>query len=337
MTSNYSQVKASGHLGHPLHDLNPVQLVEFGALNAPVAPSQTTRKSQQHPGRGTAYIWLVVGLALIAASAVKVHATDGYFSDGYGVKSQGRAGVALTETDDAFGGANNPATTVWAADRIDLGLSYFRPIRSAERSGATGPAAALNGKVTSSRDDFFVPEFGINHPLNSTLAVGVTVYGNGGMDTYYKPGQLNLGPGHSNLNLLAGPGALGVDLQQMLIAPNVSWKFAPTQSIGLAPIIGYQRFKAYGLGAFRALSQDAAALTDRGYDQSFGGGVRLGYFWNITPVLAVGAAYSSPVFFQTFDKYRGLFAGNGSFDIPQNVGAGVGWQALAKLRLSVDY
>jgi len=339
MISNKNPLKVSGIIGHPLHDLIPTQMVEFGLLTASTGSSisQRPKPNQRHQTRSTQNIWLVVGLALIAASAVTVQATDGYFSDGYGVKSQGRAGVALTETDDAFGGANNPATTVWAADRLDLGLSYFRPIRSAERTGATGPAAALNGKVTSSRDDFFVPEFGINHPLNSNLAVGVSVYGNGGMDTYYKPGQLNLGPGHNNLNLLAGPGALGVDLQQMLIAPNVSWKFTPNQSVGLAPIIGYQRFKAYGLGAFSALSQDSGALTDRGYDQSFGGGVRLGYFWNITPVLAVGAAYSSPVFMQRFEQYKGLFAGNGSFDIPQSVGGGVGWQALAKLRLSVDY
>ena len=337
MNSDYPLVKASGILGHQLHDLNPAQMLEFGVLATGASVVFDSQKNIRQPHQLASKLLRVVGLVLIAATAATGYATDGYFSDGYGVKSQGRAGVALTETDDAFGGANNPATTVWAADRLDTGISYFRPIRSADRTGATGPAAALNGRVTSIHDDFFVPEFGFKHALSRDVAVGVTVYGNGGMDTYYNPGQLNLGPGHSGLNLLAGPGALGVDLQQMLVAPTVAWKITPNQSVGLSPIIGYQRFKAYGISAFGGLSQDPTALTDRGYDQAFGGGVRVGYFWNITPVVAVGAAYSSPVFFQTFDKYRGLFAGNGSFDIPQNVGAGVGWQALPSLRLSVDY
>ena len=272
-------------------------------------------------------IWRGALLALAIMSAATSHATDGYFSDGYGIKSQGRAGVALTETDDAFGGANNPAAIVWATDRIDGGISYFRPIRSAERTGG-GPA---DGQVTSGRDDFFIPEFAFKRALNNDIAVGLSLYGNGGMNTFYKDGIL--GPN----NILFGPGHLGVDFTQLFVAPTIAWKFAPTQSIGLTPLIGYQRFKAYGLSAFSPLSQDPAALTDRGYDQAFGVGVRLGYLWNITPVLSVGAEYASPVFFQRFEKYQGLFAGSGAFDTPQNLGVGFGWQALPALRLGVDY
>lgn len=288
-------------------------------------------------GRVAVAFFRGIVLGLVVANAVTVYATDGYFSNGYGIKSKGRAGVSLTTTDDAFGGANNPATITWAADRVDLGLDWFRPIRDAERTGAAGPAAALNGQVTSDSDNFFIPEFGFKRAIGKDVAVAITVYGNGGMNTDYPAGQLNLGPGATGLNLLAGPGRLGVDFSQLFVAPTVAWKFTANQSIGLAPIFGYQRFKAYGLGAFSPLSQDNTALTDRGYDQAFGVGVRVGYLWNITPEVSVGAAYSSPVFMQRFEKYRGLFTEDGSFDTPQNFGAGLGWQALPVLRLGVDY
>jgi long-chain fatty acid transport protein len=275
-----------------------------------------------------------VWISLAAAGCLTAGATDGYFSDGYGMKAKGRAGVSLTESDDAFGGANNPATLARAVNRVDVGVDWFRPERSAER---TGPALPLNGSVTSDRDNFFIPELGFKYSLNPDWALGLTVYGNGGMNTFYPAGQLNLGPGASGLNLLAGRGELGVDLSQMLIAPTVAWQFATDHAVGLSPIIAYQRFKAYGLSAFAPLSQDPGALTDQGVDESWGAGVRVGYLWNVTETVALGAQYSSPVFCERFEKYRGLFAGDGSFDIPQSVGVGLGWQALPQLHLGVDY
>ncbi len=275
------------------------------------------------------------GLGLLAAAALTpASATDGYFASGYGIKAKGRAGVALTATDDAFGGANNPATVSEESDRIDVGVEWFRPERRAER---TGPAAPFNGAVTSDRNDFFIPEIGYRRGLSKDFSLGVAVYGNGGMNTDYPAGQLNLGPGASGLNLLAGPGHLGVNLSQLFLTPTLAWKFAPNQSIGLSPVLAYQRFKAYGLGAFSALSQAPSALTDLGPDESWGGGARIGYLWNVSQSVSLGLTYASRVYTSGFDQYRGLFAGDGSFDVPQTVGAGVGWQATADLRLSADY
>lgn len=275
-------------------------------------------------------LWIV----LAVADCLAVHATDGYFSDGYGIKAKGRAGVAIAETDDAFGGANNPATISWVGDRLDVGMDWFLPERTAQRTGPTSP---LNGSVKSQHDNFFIPEFALKYSLTTNLALAFTLYGNGGMNTDYPSGQLNLGPGVAGRNLLAGAGTLGVNLSQLLIAPTVAWKFAPNQSIGLSPIIAYQRFSAYGLGAFAPLSQDPNALSDKGTATSWGVGVRPGYLWNITPKVALGAEYSSRVFSQRFERYRGLFAGDGSFDIPQSFGVGLGWQALPELHLGLDY
>ena len=64
-----------------------------------------------------------------------------------------------------------------------------------------------------------------------------------------------------------------------MIAPTLAWQFAPKQSIGIAPIIAFQRFKAEGLQAFDnpAFSTSPGNVTNNGYSDSWGVGVRVGY------------------------------------------------------------
>src|SRR3990167_176212 len=116
-------------------------------------------------------------------------------------------------------------------------------------------------------------------------------------------------------NLLCGQGNLGVDLAQLVFAPTLAYKFSPAHSFGVAPLVAYQRFKAYGLQSFAAISSDPANVSNRGYDDAWGLGLRLGYYGRLTPAVAVGAAYATKIEMQEFDKYRGLFAERGDFDI----------------------
>ena len=134
-----------------------------------------------------------------------------------------------------------------------LGLSWFSRDRSATRSGAG--LAGINGNVDSGSNNFFIPEFGYNWKSAPTCRVGVTVYGNGGMNTDYPGGQIprralrRLQPGQA-YNMLCGSGKLGVDLMQLMVAPYVSWQFTQRHSVGVALLLAYQRFKAEGLQAF---------------------------------------------------------------------------------------
>jgi long-chain fatty acid transport protein len=285
-------------------------------------------------------------LAIATAAALApcaALATDGYFAHGYGMKSKGRGGASTAMTTDAFGGAVNPATMAFAGERLDLGLDWFRPDRSAKREGSAGGTGALDGAAEGNEtENFFIPEFGYNKMLRPDLSLGISVYGNGGMNTDYPGGQLDQGvcqggaPNGVRVNLLCGSGNLGVDLSQLIFAPTLGWKFAPSHSLGVSPLIGYQRFKAYGLDAFSAISSDPAHLTNKGYDDSWGAGLRVGYFGQLTPALAVGAAYSTRINGK-FDEYRGLFAEQGKFDIPENWSLGLAWKPLAGLTLAFDY
>ncbi len=287
-------------------------------------------------------------LAACAALAVPLaaQATDGYFSHGWGMKAKGRAGVSAAMTDDAYGGANNPGTMVWVGQRLDVGLDWFSPEREASRTGTAavlGPAN-IDGSAKSGSTSFFVPEFAYNHMLSPTLSLGVSVIGQGGMNTDYPGGQISaasacagINPTPGPYNLLCGNGDLGVDLAQLVIAPTLSWKFLPQHSVGIAPLIGYQRFEANGLQAFAGLSTDPANLTNRGYDDAWGWGVRIGYYGQITPQVAVGATYATKIYMSEFDKYRGLFAESGDFDIPENFAVGVAFRPTPALLIGLDY
>jgi len=260
-------------------------------------------------------VFAFMALAGLAGSA---YATNGYFSHGYGMKAKGMAGASTTNTEDAFGGANNPAAKAYAGNRIDLGLDLFSPIREASMQNWGG--SGMDVTVESDSDLFAIPEFGYNYMVNNNMALGVTVYGNGGMNSNY-----DLVPG-TPVNFFGEPGRLGVDLNQLIVAPTLAYKIVPNHSIGISPLLGYQLFKADGLGG-----------PTSEHDDSFGWGVRVGYLGKITPTVTIGAAYASKMDFEEFSKYNWLFAEQGDFDIPENYNLGVAWQATPALKLALDY
>lgn len=284
---------------------------------------------------------LAVAGALTAGAA---GATDGYFSHGYGMKAKGRGGASTAMTTDTFGGANNPATMVWVGDRVDIGVDLFRPDRDASRVGSFGGAGFVDGRADGNEStNFLIPEFGYNKMINPDLSLGVTVYGNGGMNTDYPGGQLDAGvcaggaPSGVPANLLCGSGNLGVDLSQLIIAPTAAFKVNPQHSVGVSPLIAYQRFKAYGIQPFGAISSSPANLSNNGYDSSWGWGVRVGWLGQLSSTVSVGASYSTKISMDSFDKYRGLFADQGGFDIPENYNLGLAVKATSAVTIAADY
>lgn len=266
-------------------------------------------------------------LTLIATLLpARSHAAGGYFLLGYGPMAHQSGGTAAAIGFDGFSGATNPGKLSFAQDRLDLGVLLFMPYRRIERKGSD---TIYDFRTTSRNGFFMLPELGYVDRINQAWSWGLTVYGNGGLNTEYRgdtgvPGS-NANParcGDRPGNFFLGCGKLGFDLSQLIVAPTLSWRLNPQHSFGVAPLLAFQRFKAYGLQAFEGLSAHPDAVTNRGYDQAFGAGVRVGWFGRITPWLDLGAAYSTRVYMEDFDKYRGLIADGGSFDIPANYSAG---------------
>ena len=249
----------------------------------------------------------LVGLTALAAASA--HATDGYFDYGYGVQSKGIGGAGVAFPQDGLAPASNPAGAAFLADRFDIGLSYLQPDRSASAGGVQYSGNALQ--------NFYIPEIGFNHALKTNWDFDLAIYGNGGMNTDYAGVLPNFGYAH-----------LGVDLEQLFVAPTLAYKLNENHAFGLAPIFALQRFKAYGLEGF--------GVGNNGYDYSYGGGVRIGYTGRLTDWLTVGATYQSPVFTTRFDKYAGLFAQQGSFDIPSNFALGLAVKPLKPVTVALD-
>lgn len=276
--------------------------------------------------------------ALLASSAA--WATNGYFPHGYGMKAKGMGGASTALAQDTFGGANNPASMVWVGSRFDLGADVFMPERDAERSGAAIPS--LNGKVSSDKKHFLVPELGYNRMLGSGMSLGVTVYGNGGMNTTYPQGDFNCGGGQANL--LCGGGTLGVDLIQLVVAPTMAFKLHANHAVGVSLLLGYQRFKAQGLhafdnpgGGFPDFTGAPGSVTNQGTDSATGVGLRVGYMGRLSDAFSIGASYSGGINMGRFEKYRGLFAEGGDFDIPANYNVGIAFSPSPALTFALDW
>jgi long-chain fatty acid transport protein len=268
---------------------------------------------------------LLIAVATAAAFApLAAQATTGYFSHGYGIKAKSMGGVGIALPQDALAAATNPAGMAWVGNRVDLGLGWFAPDRGAE---IVGNGAGLNGTYDANgTSSFLIPEFGYNRMLNPNLSLGVSVFGNGGMNTTYDS---------SPFKNFGGSSPAGVDLMQLFIAPTVAWK-SGNHSFGVALNLAYQRFKAEGLEPFQGFSGSPGNVTNQGYDSSTGYGVRIGWTGQVSPTVTLGATYQTKTSMGKLDKYKGLFANEGEFDIPENYGAGIAWKASKAFTLAAD-
>ena len=290
-----------------------------------------------HPSALRAALLLAFGAAALPAA----HATNGYFSHGYGIKAKGMGGATLALAQDAFAGANNPASAAFAGRRMDAGVDLFMPHRDMKRTGFPMPGM-LNTAESSGRTAFLVPEFGYNTVISNQMSAGISVYGNGGMNSTYPGGNTTCGNPQTGqpvagMNPMCGMGKLGVDLIQLIVAPTVSYKVNENHAVGVSPLFVYQRFQAYGLQGFAPNSVNPGALTNNGADSSTGMGVRLGYMGKLSDKVSVGASYAPKISMGKLKKYAGLFADGGDFDIPANYGVGMAFQVTPTVQIAADY
>jgi long-chain fatty acid transport protein len=78
------------------------------------------------------------------------------------------------------------------------------------------------------------------------------------------------------------------------------------------------------------------SVTNNGYDSSTGWGLRLGYQGKFDQ-FRVGAVYTSKMAMGSFESYKGLFEGAGSFDIPSHYGIGVAWEPDSQWLVAFDW
>ena len=273
-------------------------------------------------------ITILLGAAILAI-APGAFATNGYFLHGQGSasKAMGGAGVALPQ--EALDADTNPASVAFVNGGYSAALALFSPDRqytiSGGPSGVQGTFGLTPGTTASKSKYFPMPSIGINYRPTALDALAFNLTGHGGMNTDYRT------------NTFYGGDHTGVDLAQGFFTTTYAHKFGERQAFGISAIVSYQRFKAQGLQAFSMFSSNPSELTNNGYDHSYGFGARAGYLLQITRGLAFGASYTPTIHMSKFDKYAGLFADKGSFDIPASETAGFAYRPIEPVTVALDY
>lgn len=119
----------------------------------------------------------------------------------------------------------------------------------------------------------------------------------------------------------------------------MAYRLTERHSVGLGLTYVYQTFEARGVNgpAFEGMSSDPAALSDNGHDSSDGLGLKLGWQGQVTESLTLAANWSSKVKTDSFSDYRGLFAEQGGFDVPETFGLGFAWKVNPQWTLAGDW
>lgn len=214
------------------------------------------------------------------------------------------------------------------------------------------------GTVESDKKTFVIPAIAFSYKIGEKHNLGFNFYGNGGMNTTYETKTYysetidsfgNPMPDGSPNPMANVTQPTGVNLQQMFISLTYAIQLGK-HSIGVSPVFVYQTFEATGLQAFRDMGMAGSPqltqmlntpnrmdqVTNNGVDNSTGFGVKIGYQGELFDGFRLGASFQPRVKMSKFDKYAGLFAEEGGFDIPTNWQAGVSYTIKEKVTIMFD-
>lgn len=281
-----------------------------------------------------------IGICVLVAP-VTAFSTNGYFPIGFGMKTEAMGGVGIAYPQDANAAGANPAGMALVDPQFNMSMAAFIPPRRVaaelgEFGFQTPERTAVNtGAIESQHNGFPFPGLGLSFELNERTFIGVTVVG-AGANTDYKRNFFELTGVPPNEPY----GPLGVQYFQMQLLPTIAYKLTDNHAFGASLALAAHTFRAYGLGNFGTpgstadfqFSADDSNMTNRGPDWGYGAGARLGWIGNFFDErFSLGAYWASKVYMTKFNRYAGLFADAGSFDIPQHFGVG------AAFRLTDDF
>ncbi|MEE9272699.1 MAG: outer membrane protein transport protein [Robiginitomaculum sp.] len=282
---------------------------------------------------------LFVGIALSATTMLVAggsFATEGYFTHGAGARNKAMGGAGVADGRDATALIVNPAGMVGNGTELDVSISLFKPTR--QFTGTGGPGFTTNNVNKSSENLFGIPNIAYVKAIDDTSSWGVSIAANGGMNTNYRDvsNPACVSPPLPAPNGVFCGGTTGINLVQALVSVGYA-KQMGNFKIGIAPIFGFQQFEATGLFAFGKVSSNPDALSNNGSDTSTGFGGKIGIEFSPIDRIRIGGTYQSKISMSEFDKYAGLFADAGDFDIPSNYQVGISADIMHNLTVSADY
>jgi len=301
---------------------------------------------------------LLIPMVLVVGAVISgnVLATNGYFTHGIGTKNKAMAGAGIAMPEDAIDIVNNPAVTTEVGNQLIIGAAIFSPRREYTTSesllnGQFGSFTIGPNHLSSGRKYFVIPHVARTWQLDNGNALGIALYGRGGMNTTWHGGTATFdpdGPGPAPVMTLPGTygfGKAGVDLAQAFLDLNWAKKFGDRFSFGASVVLAAQMFEAYGVGSFAGFTETFAAsggtvmpsnLSNNSHEWSYGYGAKVGIHAKLSDSVSFGLSYVSKLKMTDFNDYADLFAQHGGFDIPATLKAGLTFRANEQIALSFD-
>ncbi|MBA3814001.1 MAG: outer membrane protein transport protein [Alphaproteobacteria bacterium] len=202
----------------------------------------------------------------------------------------GGAGVAIPL--DSTSGNVNPAlmANVGRDAALDPLVVFQKEHVDTSRTQLTKgtPLPPRTGPVTNRIKAYGAAYSGFNYDINPEWSLGISTAGGGNNARYNRS---IVSPGLSAPRKLESMAALASQI--------LAYKPGCDQAYGLSLIVGYLQMK-------NNLTQFPSGIVTKGNDRTdhvWGIGGRIGGQWNVSQFLSLGAAASTPTFFQKLKKY----------------------------------
>jgi long-chain fatty acid transport protein len=283
---------------------------------------------------------------VMALAAGPLSATDGHFLHGVGAVNSAMGGAGVAAPSSLLGTFYlNPAGLMaFDGTRMEFGFEMFK----ADRSLASDLPGFASGATRSKSDWSPIPAMGISTRLsNDKVVVGVGALGIGGFGVDYATSA-------TNPILTPQPGGFGQiysNYQFLKISPSVAYAPSPRLWIGGSLNVDWA---SLAVNPMPITAPDYDPTTGTAYypsamasDGAFGVGFQLGVLVKPVDLLAIGASYSSPQWFNSFNfnsrvsnPNLATFGTNRSIsfrlDVPAVYALGVALTPLPNLTLAAD-
>lgn len=279
-----------------------------------------------------------VALALLACGvSAPAFAANGINVTAFGLESTSMGGADIAATRDGNAVNINPAgLSRVRGDIFEQGVGSVRALD-------VGHDDTLGNHLDVDNDHFEVLTMAYATRLSDRLVAGVGLFAQGGLGAVYSEMNSPFG-GRDRLELQMGIARL---------AAGVSWEIDPQWSVGLTLTANYARLEQKTLpnaSVFNPMNPNASFFGSQGDDFT---GLRLGFKtglnYRASDTLNFGLIYSpkrsmplngSMVFNMSSIglgnvRYRGVDIDG--FNLPEEIGAGVAWQATPDLLIAFDF
>ncbi|MBA3237631.1 MAG: outer membrane protein transport protein [Parachlamydiaceae bacterium] len=288
----------------------------------------------------TFHNWKLLISAVLFTATISTTNTASAFIAGTRAPGMGSTGIAYPQ--DAFAGAYNPAGILEVEDRFDLSASSIfnrgTAIIQFDRTPANEDKEKINGKFNPFNH---LASFDFGLGINQTFCTNICGYSwewAVGLVAYNWERQKTSYSKRVPLLTKEKKSKLGMEYIHDVVSPIISLRVTDCHTIGFSFDYHIQRLSIKGLEQFRHEnhSYSPSHVTNNGDSYSRGFGATIGWAWEATDGLTIGAIYRSKTKMSRFHKYKGFFAQGGAIDSPAQWGVGAAYQFLPCATVTAD-